>query len=98
MVQSVQQGRALFQKLNKVTDNYLDVTLQFAGAIPYDEYLRQSVQKQMPVVLGFPRSKSAQAMKSIATKIDNWPLKTQAGGYIEFFIERMVKYAQKDAA
>jgi flagellar biosynthesis protein FlhG len=98
MVQSVQQGKALFQKLNKVTDNYLDVTLQFVGAIPYDEYLRQSVQKQTPVVLGFPRSKSAQAMKAIAMKIDNWPLKTHAGGYIEFFIERMVKYAQKDVA
>ncbi len=98
MVQSLQHGRALFQKLNKVTDNYLDVTLQFAGAVPYDEYLRQSVQKQMPVVLGFPRSKSAQAMKSIAAKIDSWPLKMQAGGYIEFFIERMVKYVQKDTA
>ena len=98
MVQTVQQGRALFQKLNKVTDNYLDVTLQFAGAIPYDEYLRESVKKQTPVVIGFPRSKSAQAMKSIATKIGNWPLKTQAGGYIEFFIERMVKYSQKDIA
>jgi flagellar biosynthesis protein FlhG len=31
-------------------------------------------------------------------KIDSWPLKTHAGGYIEFFIERMVKYAQKDVA
>ncbi len=99
MVQSVQQGKSLFQKLNKVTDNYLDVTLQFVGAIPYDEYLRQSVQKQNPVVLGYPRSKSAQAMKAIASKIDSWPIKAQAGGYIEFFIERMVKYAsQKDVA
>jgi flagellar biosynthesis protein FlhG len=99
MVQSLQQGKALFQKLGKVTNNYLDVTLQFAGAVPYDEYLRQSVQKQTPVVMAYPHSKSAQAMKEIAVKIDNWPLKTQAGGYIEFFIERMVKYAaQKDVA
>jgi flagellar biosynthesis protein FlhG len=38
-------------------------------------------------------------MKAIATKIDSWPIKAQAGGYIEFFIERMVKYAsQKDVA
>jgi len=40
MVQTVQQGLALFQKLSKVTDRYLDVTLKFAGAVPYDEYLR----------------------------------------------------------
>lgn len=99
MVQTVQQGHALFQKLNKVTDRYLDVTLKFAGAVPYDEYLRKSVQKQTPVVVGFPRSKAALALKTIAVRIDSWPLKTQAGGYIEFFIERMIQYgSQKDVA
>lgn len=99
MVQTVQQGHALFQKLNKVTDRYLDVTLKFAGAVPYDEYLRKSVQKQTPVVIGFPRSKAALALKTIAARIDGWPLKSQAGGYIEFFIERMIQYgSQKDVA
>jgi len=99
MVQSVQQGHALFQKLSKVTDRYLDVTLKFAGAVPYDEYLRKSVQKQTPVVMGFPRSKSSLALKTIAARIGSWPLKSQAGGYIEFFIERMIQYgSQKDVA
>ncbi len=99
MVQTVQQGHALFQKLSKVTDRYLDVTLKFAGAVPYDEYLRKSVQKQTPVVMSFPRSKAALAIKSVAARIDSWPLKSQAGGYIEFFIERMIQYgSQKDVA
>jgi flagellar biosynthesis protein FlhG len=99
MVQSVQQGHTLFQKLSKVTDRYLDVTLRFAGAVPYDEYLRKSVQKQMPVVTGFPRSKASLALKTIAARINSWPLKSQAGGYIEFFIERMIQYgSQKDVA
>jgi len=99
MVQSVQQGQMLFQKLTKVTDRYLDVTLQFAGAVPYDEYLRKAVQKQSPVVVAFPRSKASLAVKAIAGKIESWPLKSQAGGYIEFFIERMIQYgSQKDVA
>lgn len=99
MVQSVQQGHGLFQKLSKVTDRYLDVTLKFAGAVPYDEYLRKSVQKQQPVVMGFPRSKASLALKTIAARIDSWPLKSQAGGYIEFFIERMIQYgSHKDVA
>jgi flagellar biosynthesis protein FlhG len=97
MVQTVQQGQALFQKLIKVTDHYLDdVTLQFAGAVPYDEYLRKSVQKQTPVVAAFPRSKAALAVKAIAVKIDGWPLKSQTGGYIEFFIERMIQYGSHE--
>ena len=92
MVKTAQQGQALFQKLSTVTDHYLDVTLRFLGAVPYDDYLRKSVQKQTPVVVGFPGSKSSIAVKEIAEKIDSWPLKTQAGNYIEFFIERMLQY------
>jgi flagellar biosynthesis protein FlhG len=99
MVQTVQQGHLLFQKLTKVTDRYLDVSLQFDGAVPFDEYLRKSVQKQTPVVAAFPRSKAALAIKAIAGKINTWPLKSQAGGYIEFFIERMLEYgSHKDVA
>ena len=99
MVQSAQQGQSLFQKLSKVTDRYLDVTLNYAGAIPYDDYLRKSVQQQNPVVLSYPRSKSSLALKNVAKQINSWPLKAQAGGYLEFFVERMIQYgAQEDVA
>ena len=93
MVQSVQQGQQLFTKLTKVTDRYLDVSLSYTGAIPFDEYLRKSVQKQKPVVEVFPRSKSALAVKNLALKIDGWPIKIQAGGYLEFFVERLIQYS-----
>ncbi|HBA66683.1 MAG TPA: cobyrinic acid a,c-diamide synthase, partial [Methylococcaceae bacterium] len=99
MVQSAQQGQNLFQKLTKVTDRYLDVTLQFAGAVPYDEYLRKAVQQQSPVIAAYPRSKASLALKNVARQINNWPIKGQAGGYLEFFIERMIQYGtQKDVA
>ncbi len=99
MVQSAQQGQNLFQKLTKVTDRYLDVTLQFAGAVPYDEYLRKAVQQQSPVVAAYPRSKASLALKNVARQINSWPIRGQAGGYLEFFIERMIQYgAQKDVA
>lgn len=99
MVQTVQQGQQLFNKLNKVTDKYLDVTLSYTGAVPFDEYLRKSVQKQTPVLAAFPRSKSALAIRNLAQTIDAWPIKIQAGGYLEFFVERMIQYStHEDAA
>ncbi|MFW5443668.1 MAG: MinD/ParA family protein [Methylococcaceae bacterium] len=99
MVQSIQQGQQLFTKLTKVTDKYLDVTLSYVGAVPFDEYLRKSVQKQTPVIEAFPGSKAALAIKNLAQRIDHWPLKIQAGGYLEFFVERMIEYsAQEDVA
>ncbi|MGR8929470.1 MAG: MinD/ParA family protein [Gammaproteobacteria bacterium] len=99
MVQSSEHGQLLFNKLLKVTDRYLDVALQYVGAVPNDEYLKKSVQKQTPVVDAFPQSKSALAIKNLARKIDHWPIKLKAGGYLEFFVERMIHYsAQEDVA
>ncbi len=99
MVKTVEQGKALFQKLTKVTDHYLDVTLRFVGAVPYDENLRKSVQKQIPVIVGFPETKAALAIKEIAGKINSWPLKANAGSFIEFFVEKMIRYdSHRDVA
>ena len=99
MVPTPQQGRSLFGKLTKVTDKYLDVALNYLGAVPYDEYLRKSVQKQTPVVKAFPQSKAALAIKGLAREIDARPIKSQAGGYLEFFVERMIQYGmQEDVA
>ncbi len=98
MVQSVQQGQNLFNKLSKVTDRYLDIALTFAGAIPFDEYLRKSVQKQTAVVEAFPHSKSAQAFKTVAQRINSWPVRSQSGGHLEFFVERMIKFQTQENA
>lgn len=99
MVQSAEHGQALFNKLSKVTDRYLDVLLQFVGAVPQDDYLKKSVQKQTPVVEAFPQSKSALAIKNLARKIDHWPIRPNARGYLEFFVERMLEFeAREDVA
>ncbi len=97
MAHSAQEGRELFGKLVKVTDRFLDeVVLDFVGSVPYDEYLRKAVKRQRPVVDAYPRSRIAQAFKSLAQKVDNWSMPTAAGGYLEFFMERLVKSSQSD--
>ena len=96
MAQSPQEGRALFAKLTKITDHFLDVTLQYVGAVPYDECARRAVQKQRAVFEHFPRSKCAQAFQDIALKVDTWPLLTTPGGHMEFFVERLVHNRQDD--
>ena len=92
MVRTVEQGRALFQKLTKVTDHYLDVTLRYIGAVPYDPNLGKAVQKQTPVVVAFPDTKASAAIKEIAAKINGWPFKSGGNSFIEFFMEKMIRY------
>jgi flagellar biosynthesis protein FlhG len=92
MVQDFQQGQALFGKLCRVTDRYLDVTLNFLGAVPRDEQLRKAVQRQNPVVIAYPHSKAARAFRTLALKMDALPISGQASGRLEFFVERMIQY------
>lgn len=89
MVHSTQEGLGLFRKLSKVTDRFLDVTLDYMGCIPYDEYMRKAIQRQRAVVDAYPRSKSAQAFRKVATKTNQWALPSSASGRIEFFVERL---------
>lgn len=98
MVADVRQGQALYTKLCKVTDRYLDVTLSFLGAIPFDEHLKRAVQKQTPVSLLFPQSKSALAFKLLAKKTDALPMSNKVSGRLEFFVERMIEYTSAAAS
>jgi flagellar biosynthesis protein FlhG len=96
MVHSAPEGRDLFGKLSRVAQRFLDVTLHFVGAVPYDEQLRKAVQRQRAVVDVFPRSRSAQALKDLAQRADNWPVPTTPGGHLEFFVERLIQSGPGD--
>jgi flagellar biosynthesis protein FlhG len=84
------EGSELFQKISRVCDRFLNVTLQFAGSVPYDDYLRRAVQRQSAVVVAYPASISSMALKNLAVKADKWSVPQGARGHLEFFVERMV--------
>ena len=93
MVRSAQEGRELYNKMCRVTDRYLDVMLSFMGAIPYDDNLRKAVRSQRPVVQAYPRSRSAQSFRNLAKKIETWPQPKGANGQVQFFVERLIQFA-----
>jgi flagellar biosynthesis protein FlhG len=95
MVKSVQEGRDLYNKMCRVTDQYLDVMLNYMGSIPYDEQLRKAVKSQKPVVEAYPRSRVAQAFKNLAKKADNWPVPTGVSGDLQFFVERLIQFSSQ---
>jgi len=90
MVRTEKEGRDLFKKLSRVTDQFLDVALDFVGAIPFDENVRKAVRKQQALVNIYPSSPASLAINDIASKVLEWPVPQVAKGNIEFFMERMV--------
>ena len=95
MIRSVQEGRDLFNKMCRVTDQYLDVMVSYMGGIPYDDNLRKAVKSQKPVVAAFPRSRSAQAFKNLAKRADNWPVASGVSGQLQFFVERLIQFSSQ---
>ena len=85
-----QNGRRLFEKLTKITNQFLDVSLHYVGAIPYDGSVRKSVQAQNPVYKSFPRSEITKAFQRVALKVDAWPLPVNPKGGVSFFIEQLI--------
>ena len=95
MVRTPKEGQLLFNKLKHVCERFLDITMQYAGAIPADESVRKAVQKQKPVLEYAPRSKAALAFKQLASKVIEWPVNGSPSGHLEFFVERMLQQQQK---
>lgn len=91
MAHSAQEGRELFAKISRVTERYLDVTLDFIGAIPYDDYLRKAIKRQKSVVEAYPRARASMAFKTLAQKAEKWPVPNGAAGHLEFFVERLIQ-------
>jgi len=83
-------GSGLFQKLLRVTDRFLDVSLDHAGSVPFDDRVWRAVQLQTPFVTAFPTSLAANAVKKLAHRADTWELPQAARGNIEFFVERLL--------
>lgn len=90
MVRKLRDGRTLFNKLFKLSEQFLDVKLEYLGAIPFDEHVYQALKKQKPVILEFPESTAAHAMKEVAETVANWNYKPALGGNTSFFLERLI--------
>jgi flagellar biosynthesis protein FlhG len=84
------QAEALFRRLQRVTDRYLDVELDYVGDVPDDVCLGRAVRAQRAVVEAFPGCQSARAFKKLAATADKWPMPLIPTGRLQFFLERML--------
>lgn len=89
MVNSHDQARDGFERLNEVAQRFLDVTLEYAGFIPRDPYLIKADTRQKAVSDLYPGAESSMAFRRLAEVVDKWDMPTGPSGNIEFFVDRM---------
>ncbi len=90
MTRNDDHGKALFAKIAKVSDRFLNVTLEHIANVPNDTYVRKAIQRQSPVVEVFPSSRAAAAFQKLATHIQRWVTPSESKGQLEFFAERLI--------
>lgn len=65
------EGKELYNKLSTVVQNFLQLNIEFLGAIPNDINVSHAVIKQKPVSLAYPNSNAAKAINDIALALCN---------------------------
>jgi len=69
MVSSIEEAAEVFDKLNLVVQNFLNIPIEFLGHLPTDACVAKSVMLQAPFVLKFPRCAAAVAIRMMARKL-----------------------------
>jgi len=95
-VADAEHGAALFRKLTGVTEKFLDVVLNYAGAVPDDEEVRRAIRRQRSVLEAFPESPAAKALRALVAYLDQWPAASGPRGDLEFFVERVLLASQAE--
>lgn len=88
---TAQEGEEVFQRLNRATQQFLDISLHSLGWIPHDAYVPKAVKQQKTVVEAYPNSPASRAFLKLATAICELPTALVPSGQIQFFWQRLFR-------
>lgn len=87
MVVDEQRGKALFCKLSKMCNQFLDVTLYYCGHLPFDQCITMSAKQRQLVTDAFPGSAASVACERVLERLDMLRLSNDKAGSITYFFE-----------
>lgn len=88
-VRTAAEADTLYQRLHSVVTRFLPVVMEYVGAIPEDQLLRDAVMRQSPVVSLYPDSTSAGALRRLAAGLESRPLRAESASRVQFFWNRV---------
>ncbi|MFW6278808.1 MAG: MinD/ParA family protein [Bacillota bacterium] len=88
-VESKKQAVELSDRMKSVIQEYLTQEISLMGFIPYDKFLKKSVQKQKPLLLSYPESKASKAIRRLARNLSENDDQKQAKG-VKGFVYRLL--------
>ncbi len=87
---SQREGLDVFRKIGAVADRYLNISIDYVGYVPNDDYVPMAVCRQRAVVDLFPQAPASQEFQRLARTVDTWGTSTMPKGTVQFFWQRMI--------
>jgi len=94
-VRSQADARSIFENIAQVAAQRGVARLDYAGAIPLDEALRQSAQLCRPVLVQAPDSLAAEAFRDIASDMLYWQRSECEAGGVGQFMQQLLHLSQR---
>lgn len=90
MVRNDLEAKKIYEKISTLSDEYLQVRVEYLGYIPFDEAVRISVRDRIPYVQKYPFSQASQGLRDISRQIVTQGTVGQLKGTMQFFWRKMV--------
>lgn len=90
MARNQRAGREVFRKIGLVADRFLNISIDYVGWIPDDDYVPLSVCRQRPVIDLYPQAPASLAFQRLAGIVDGWPVRRAPKGGVQFLWQRSV--------
>lgn len=68
---NLSDGYELYNKLNSVVEKFLNMNMEYLGAVPFDVNLTKAVMRQQPVSIAYPNTPAAKSIKAMAQTLIN---------------------------
>ena len=70
-VNSASESRSIYEKLSAVVGRFLNLRLEYLGAVPQDGNITKAIMKQKPVSLEYPNSIASKAFMAMERKLSD---------------------------
>lgn len=84
-VRSREEGEHLYEKMSIVVQKFLNIPLEYLGAVPMDEQIAKAVMRQKPISVTHPEAPSTKAIKDITDKLMKIEKEQERRGISQFF-------------
>jgi flagellar biosynthesis protein FlhG len=84
-------ARGVFQKLNTVTNRFLDAHVRHLGYVPRDENFHRAIMAQRPIVDLFPSSPASRALFDISRRLFDGAPPSRLDSGLKFMWQRLLR-------